>query len=129
MTRPTRIAALYLAVVFVAGTLFGFVAHGLYRQQTTRANRDPRQFLEEYVAKLQRDLSLTSDQLMQVTAILDQTGERFREIRKRMDPEFDAIRQQQRQQIKALLNPDQQVKYQQILDEWQRNREKRGRGK
>lgn len=125
MTKPTRIAALYLAVVFVAGGLFGVVAHGLYSQKTARADRppNPKEFRERYVAKLQKDLSLTPEQMPQVTAILDQTSDRFREIRERMSPELDAIRQQQRAQIMALLNPEQQGKYQKILDEWRLRRE------
>jgi Spy/CpxP family protein refolding chaperone len=128
MTKPTRMAALYLAVVFVAGGLFGVVAHGLYTQKTARAS-NPKEFRERYVAKLQKDLSLTPEQMPQVTAILDQTSDRFREIREKMSPEFAAIRQQQRAQIMALLNPEQQVKYQQILDEWRRKREHGRQGK
>jgi Spy/CpxP family protein refolding chaperone len=127
MTKPTRIAALYLAVVFVAGGLFGVVAHGLYTQKTARA-ANPKEFRERYVAKLQKDLSLTPEQVPQVTAILDETSDRFREIREKMSPELDAIRQQQRAQIMALLKPEQQEKYQKILDEWRRRREQeRGR--
>ena len=127
MTKPTRIAAFYLAVVFLAGGLFGVVAHGVYTQKTARAS-SPKEFRERYVAKLQKDLALTPEQVPQVTAILDQTGDRFRLVRERMIPEFDAIRQQQRVQIMALLNPEQQGKYQKILDEWRRKREQeRGR--
>lgn len=125
MTKPTRMAALYLAVVFVAGGVFGVVAHGLYSQKTARASNspNPKEFRERYMAKLQKDLSLTPEQIPQVTAILDQTGDRFRVVRERMIPEFDVIRQQQRAQIMALLNPEQQGKYQKILDEWRQRRE------
>jgi len=129
MTKPTRIAALYLTGVFVAGGLFGFMAHGLYTQRTTRASNsasNSKDARERYVTKLQRDLALSPEQLTQVTAILDETGERFREIRQRMSPEFDAIRQQQRKRIMDLLQPDQQVKYQQILEEWRQRHEKHG---
>ena len=109
MTKPTRIAALYLAAVFLAGGLFGFVAHGLYSQKTARAeNRppNPREFRQRYLDKLHKDLALSPEQLTQVTAILDETGERFQDLRERMNPEFEAIRQQQRGQIQALLNPE-----------------------
>jgi Spy/CpxP family protein refolding chaperone len=130
MTKPTRLAVLYLAVVFVAGGLFGFMAHGLYSQRSARAAPRPTQkeFRDRYVSKLQNDLALTAEQTTQVITILDETNERFRELRNRMDPEFDAIRSQQRQRIMALLNPEQQAKYQQILEEWRKQREKRGSG-
>jgi Spy/CpxP family protein refolding chaperone len=128
MTKPTRMAALYLAVVFAAGALFGLVAHAVYSQRTTRAS-SPAEARQRYIAKLQRDLSLTPEQVSLVTAILDETGERFREIRSRMDPEFDAIRTQQRAKIMAILTPEQQPKYQRILEEWKRQREQRERGR
>ena len=123
--KPTRIAALCLALVFVAGALFGFVAHSLYSERSARAS-NPKEYRERYITKLQKDLSLTQDQVNQATAILDQTGERFREIRERMDPEFDTIRQDQRQRIMAALTPEQQPKYQQIVDEWRRQHERHG---
>ncbi len=65
MTRPTRVAAFYLAVVFVAGGLFGFVAHGLYTQKAARAEArpNPREFRERYIAKLRSDLSLEPGQV------------------------------------------------------------------
>ena len=127
MTKAKRVAALYLAVVFVAGGLFGFVAHGLYRQTTARAEirpPDPKQFRERYLDKLERELSLTAAQRPQVAAILDRTGDGFRELRERMNPEFEAIRRQQRQDIRALLSPEQQGKYQKMLEEWQKRHEK-----
>jgi hypothetical protein len=132
MMKPTRAAALYLAIVFVAGGLFGFMAHGLYRQQTAQAEirpPDPKQFRERYLDKLERELSLGPDQKTQVAAILDQTGTRFRELRDRMDPEFAAIRQQQRQQIRELLSPEQQGKYQKMLEDWEKRHQPHGHKK
>lgn len=129
MTKPTRMATLYLAVIFVAGGLFGFVAHGLYSQKATRADTrppNPKEFRDRYASKLQRELSLSPDQTAQVSAILDETGARFRDIRERMSPEFDAIRQQQRQKIRALLSPEQQGKYQKMLEEWQQRHQPHG---
>jgi Spy/CpxP family protein refolding chaperone len=132
MMKPRRVAALYLAVVFIAGGLFGFVAHGLYTQTTTRAEirpPDPQQFRERYLDKLERVLTLTPAQKTQVAAVLDETGNRFREQRERMDPEFAVIRQQQRQQIRALLSPEQQEKYQKMLEEWEKRHQKHGHSK
>ncbi len=131
MTRPTRVAAFYLAVVFVAGGLFGFVAHGLYTQKAARAEArpNPREFRERYIAKLRSDLSLEPGQVSEITAILEETNSRFREIRERMNPEFEAIRTQQRQKIMALLNPEQRVKYEKLLEQWQRERQQRKSGR
>ena len=125
MTKTTRLAALWLTLVFLAGTLFGFVVHSFYSQRTARAGPNPKEFRERYIGRLHRELALSPEQLTQVTAILDQTGQRFQEIRDRMEPEFQAIREQQRQRIMAILTPDQQPKYQKIIEE---HRRKHGEG-
>ena len=126
MLKPTRVAALYLLLVFVAGALFGLVSHSLYTQRSTRAAPNPQEFRERYIEKLRQDLALSPDQVSQLTAILDETHDRFQELRDRMTPEFDAIRQNQRGRITALLNPEQQPRYQKILEQHQQAREKRG---
>lgn len=120
MMKPTRIAALWLAVVFLAGAVFGFVAHGLYEQNPARAAANPREHRERYVARLEKDLSLSPEQATQVRSILDQTGQRFTGLRERMEPEFEAVRQNQRERILAILTPEQQPKYQQIIEESRR---------
>jgi len=130
MSKPTRLAALYLAVVFLAGSVFGFVAHTLYGQRSTSASVGPRtgpgDYRARYTAKLARELALSPEQLAQVTTILDETGDRFRQLRNRMDPEFDAIRQNQRSRLAALLSAEQQVKYTKILEEHDRARKQHG---
>ena len=122
MMQQKRLAALYLGVVFLAGALFGAVAHGLYTQRTAQASQalSPRQFRERYVARLQKDLALTPEQLAQVTAISEETGRQFQQIREKMGPDFAAIREAHRQRIMAILTPEQQPKYQKIVEEYQR---------
>lgn len=120
MMKPTRVAALWLSVVFLAGAVFGFVAHSLYeptRATSTNNSRDPKDHRERYIARLQKDLSLSPEQVTQVRSILDQTGQRFTDLRERMEPEFEAVRQNQRDRVMAILTPDQQPKYQQIIEE------------
>ncbi len=123
MTKTTRIAAFYLALVFVAGALFGVVADRLY-QRSARAASSPQDYRERYIARLQRELVLTPEQVTQVTAILDETGQRFRELREKVGPEFEAIRKAQRERITALLTPAQRPRYEKILEEHRLEREK-----
>lgn len=127
MTKPTRLAAVLLAVVFLAGVLFGFVAHSFY-ERTARAGPPPppsqKEMRDRYLAKLQDRLSLSPEQVNQVRDILDQTGQRFQELRDRMEPEFETARLSQRQRITAVLTPEQQPKYEQIIEEHKRKHEK-----
>ena len=112
--RATRLAALYLGIVFLAGAVFGLVGDRLY-QRTARA-AGPQEFRQRFLDNLQRDLALSPEQLTQVTVILDETGQRFRELRERMAPDFQAIRDTKRERILAVLTPDQQSKYLKILE-------------
>lgn len=130
MTKSTRVAALYLGVVFLAGALFGLVADRLY-QRTASAGppprTDPRDFRARYLDRLQKDLALSPEQLAQVTTILEETDQRFRQVREKVAPEFESIRNNQRQRVFALLSPEQRPKYEKILEEHRRQREKRHR--
>jgi Spy/CpxP family protein refolding chaperone len=117
MMKPTRVAALWLAVVFLAGSLFGLVAHTLYVQRTTRAAVNPKEIRERYAAKLREKLLLSPEQHTEVSAILEQTSQQFRELRERIEPEFESLREAQRQRIMAILTPEQQAKYQKLIDE------------
>jgi len=119
MKKQTWIAALYLSLVFLAGVLFGYVIDNLQNQRPARPG-NPGQFRERYIASLQRELSLTPEQVAKVTAILDETGKRFHQLKKQMDPELQTIRQSQRQQIMAVLTAEQQPLYQKLLDERRR---------
>ncbi|HYM11298.1 MAG TPA: hypothetical protein VEU62_11225 [Bryobacterales bacterium] len=114
--KPARVAALWLAVVFLAGALFGVVAHTVYVQRTTRAAVNAREIRERYADRLKRDLLLSPEQHNQVSAILEQTSQHFRELRERIEPEFESLRQTQRQRIMAILTPEQQSKYQEIIE-------------
>ena len=122
MSKTTRVAALYLAAVFMAGALFGVVANRLY-ERTARAS-GPRDSRARYLQDLQTALVLTPEQMTQVTPILDQTGQRFRELRGRMEPEFEALRKGQRERINALLTPEQRPLYEQFQENQRRQREK-----
>ncbi|MBI3667331.1 MAG: hypothetical protein HY236_14080 [Acidobacteria bacterium] len=119
MMRQKRLAALYLGIVFLAGALFGSVAHGLYVQHTARAS-SPRENRDRYVARLKKDLDLTPEQVTKVIAISEETGKQMQDMREKMAPDFAAIREAHRQRIMAILTPDQVPKYQKIVEEHQR---------
>ena len=123
MMKQKRLALLYLSAVFLAGAVFGTVAHGLYVQHTAQASSQPsspQEARERYVARLKKDLALTPEQLAQVIASSEETGRRFQQMREKMAPDFAAIREDHRQRMMAILTPEQQPKYQKIVEEHQR---------
>jgi Spy/CpxP family protein refolding chaperone len=126
MMKPTRVAVLCLAGVFLAGALFGVVAHSVYSQRATAAAANPptsKDLHARYLKRLDSRLSLTPAQREKIGPILDGSGDRVRDLRDRMEPEFEAIRHSQRQEIMSLLTPDQQTEYQKLIEEQRRRRE------
>ncbi len=127
MMKPTRVAVLCLAGVFVAGALFGVVAHSVYSQRATAAattnSPTPKDLRARYLNRLDSRLTLTPAQREKISPILESSGDRVRELRDRIEPEFEAIRHNQRQEIMTLLTPEQQTEYQKLIEEQRRRRE------
>ncbi len=125
--KPTRwTVALYMALVFVCGGVAGAFAHRLYTVSGVSANarqRNPEEFRKRFMADLKSRLQLNDDQAAKLSVILDETRMRVRATRDTIEPELRKIREDQRQRISELLSPSQQVEWQKINDERQRQRE------
>jgi hypothetical protein len=80
---------------------------------------------------MKEEVGLTSDQQDRIKKILDETGEKYIEIRKDIDPvmkpfepRFDAVRQESRARIRALLSEDQLPKFEEMVRKQDETREK-----
>jgi len=124
--RPTRWSvALYMALVFVCGGVAGAFAYRLYTVSGVSANvgqRNPEEFRKRFMADLKARLQLNDDQAAKLGVIMDETRVRVRTTRDTIEPELRKIRDDQRQRISELLSPSQQVEWQKIIDERQRQR-------
>jgi Spy/CpxP family protein refolding chaperone len=129
MTSPSRrTAALYLALVFAAGAAFGVAANEFYSTKVASAGDrrpTPSEYRQKILDELTRDLNLDAAQADDVSQIYDGIGEKYKQVRDEMEPRFDAIRKLRAEQIMAVLNPEQQAKYQSMLEERRRKREQR----
>ncbi len=123
--------ALYMALVFACGGVVGAFAHRLYTVSGVSANaaqRNPEEFRKRYMADMKARLQLSDDQAAKLSAVMDDTRARFRDVREKFEPEMQKIREDQRQRISELLSPSQQAEWQKIVEERQRRREgKKGR--
>jgi hypothetical protein len=77
-----------------------------------------------------KEVGLEGDQQEQIRKILDETREKYGEIRKEMDPaiknfepRFNAVRQESRDRIRALLTPEQLPKYEEMVQSHDKMRE------
>ena len=124
--KPTRwTVALYMALVFVCGGVAGAFAYRLYTVSGVSANvgqRNPEEFRKRFMADLKARLQLNDDQAAKLGVIMDETRARVRTTRDTIEPELRKIRDDQRQRISELLSPSQQVEWQKIIDERQRQR-------
>ena len=110
--RTTLKIWLVLVAVFVLGTITGAALTGLYRSRASvgREGRE-RGKHEQRFEKMRQELSLTDQQATDVRAILDQTRNEYRTLREELRPRFEEPRLRARTKIRALLNADQQKKF------------------
>ena len=113
VTGRTRLKIwLVLIVVFVLGSVTGAALTGLYRSRASGDRPEARErAMHERFEKMRRELSLTDQQTASVRAILDETRNDYRTLRTELRPRFEEPRQKARVRIRALLNPEQQQKF------------------
>ena len=63
---------------------------------------------------LQSELQLSPEQTQQIRQVLDRTRDEMIELRGETEPRFVAIRERSRDQIRAVLTPEQQQKFDQL---------------
>ena len=110
--RTTLKIWLVLVAVFVLGTITGAALTGLYRSRAS-GGREARERgkHEQRFEKMRQELSLTDQQAADVRTILDQTRNEYRALREELRPRFEEPRLRARTKIRALLNAEQQKKF------------------
>lgn len=132
MKRSNVTIALYLLAVFVSGTVVGAFGHRLYTVGSVNAGAvqqrrpSPEEFRARYVKDLQSRLHLEPEQTARLNAILDETHKKFHAMRERHRPEAEKIQQDQREQIRGMLNASQRSEYEKFVQEQERKRKERG---
>ena len=118
MTRRNLPIAVYLFVVFLSGTVVGALGYRTYNPPTASSNaRNPDEWRKLYLKEIQERVGLTSEQLEKVTSMLDETRTRFHEARDNHNTQVKQIGEEYRAQVRALLSPDQQPKYERFVRE------------
>ncbi len=131
MKRATLSTALYVTLVFLSGAVMGGFAHRLYMVNTVFSvpvSPKPEDVRRKIVEEMRTRLSLTNDQVTQLSAIMDSTKARFHEVRSKWDkeahirakPELKAIQEDQVQKVKEILTEAQRPEY----DKYRADREK-----
>ncbi|HXJ04337.1 MAG TPA: hypothetical protein VNH65_04515 [Candidatus Acidoferrum sp.] len=114
-----RRAALWVGVVFLIGAALGGVFGYLYGHRSVVAAANPP--LSEparrarRVEQLTQELSLTGAQSKQLDSILSQLHAEYKTIHDQSDTQLNQTRQKGRDQIRAILTPDQKPKFEEFL--------------
>jgi len=113
-----RKAALWVGVVFLLGAALGGMIGYSYAHHLVSAANAP---LPEPVRRAQRAqqltqaLNLTSAQSQQVDAILMQRHAEAKALHDQSDAQLEQVHQKGRDQIRAILTPEQKPKFEEFL--------------
>ena len=80
-----------------------------------------------FQSRMERAVGLTPEQRETVRGLLAQQSEDLRALRESVDPKYAAVREQTDAKIRALLNPEQQKKFEVFLAKQKQARASRSR--
>ena len=130
-TNSRSKARLLVVSVFVIGFAAGALSLNLYQRLNPSSKREggPRGSAEVLI-KMSEQVGLEADQQEQIRKILDETRDKYRAVREEMEPSikpfesrFNAVRQESRDRIRALLTPEQLPKYETMIENHDKMRE------
>jgi Spy/CpxP family protein refolding chaperone len=124
-TAATRKAALWVGAVFLLGAALGGVLGYLFAHRPVNAANPPLSEPErraKKIAELKSELALTEQQSQQVDAILEHWHGETKTIRDQTEAQIEAIRQKGRNEIRAVLTPGQQPKFEELMKRYDEER-------
>jgi Spy/CpxP family protein refolding chaperone len=125
----TRKAALWVGAVFLLGAALGGVLGYLFAHRPVSAANPPQSEQERRahrVAELTKDLSLSPQQAQQLDSILLHWHGETKAIRDQSDAQVESIRQKGRSEVRAILTPEQQPKFEEFLRHLDEERKRMG---
>jgi hypothetical protein len=135
MTKSRLSAFLYLLLVFLSGALVGAFAHRLYMVNTALTagggaagparQENPEEVRKRVVQEMKDRVKLDDRQVIELNRIFDQTRDRFDQLHQKMNEEGHKLRDNQVEEVKAILRPDQVSLYDQLRAEHDAARKRR----
>lgn len=118
----TRRVYLYFALTFLLGAVVGSVGllfYGWYSGHWHHHFDKGR-----IVRRLTRELDLTEPQAQQLNAILDDYTKKREELEKQVGPQYEALREANRNRVRQILTPDQLAKFNELIRRHDERRKK-----
>lgn len=126
MPKSKWSALVSLLLVFCSGALVGAVANRLYMVNTVRTappRLSPEEARKRQVTEMHDRVKLDDHQVELLNQIYDRTRQRFDDLHKQGSQQSRAIWDEQKDEIRAMLRPDQVPLY----DQYQKERDEQHR--
>jgi succinate dehydrogenase flavin-adding protein (antitoxin of CptAB toxin-antitoxin module) len=128
MKRSSLSTWVYLLLVFSSGAALGVFSDHLYTTKTVlaksvAAKNDPNEFRRKYIDEMRTRLKLNTDQVNNLSQILDQTDTQMHDLHQKYRPEMTSIHNAQVESVKRLLTDAQRSEYQKMLAEREARRQ------
>lgn len=127
-----RKASEWLALVFFLGVavggLFGYsFAHRSYAASKVSAPAlsEPERRAKR-IADMTKDMGLTPEQSQQFDAIIHAAHDEMKSIHEKSDADIDAVRQKAREQMRAVLTPEQRPKFEAYVQKMDEEKKRQG---
>lgn len=119
--QPTdRRTAAFLSLLFISGLLLGGTLMNLAEHYWFHAHPASEYDIRQHrliAAKMSERLHLTPQQQQQVDAVLRQTVGQYLALEHRLAPQFDQVRQSDRDHLRAILDPKQRQDFDRLVQE------------
>lgn len=126
-TPATRKAAIWVVIVFLLGAVGGgMLGYGYEHHSVSAANTplpEPERRAKR-VAEWTQDFGLSSDQAKQLDSILLELHGESKAIHDQSDAQMEQLRKKGRDQIRAVLTPEQRPKFEEWLTRRDAERQK-----
>lgn len=129
--QTNRRAVALLLLVFVLGIALGAVGTYMASGRVWGARPQGKGHYDRrahMLGRLTQELTLSAEQQKQIDAILGSMQEKYSAIHEQIAPQTGQVRQQGREQIRAVLTPEQKPKFEDFLrrlDEERKERKKK----
>lgn len=126
MQKSKSMAMMFLLGAFLTGGALGFTADHMME----RGKHGPRGGRESMSARVARELNLTPEQKTAMDSLMERRREQIREVYRPLRPQLDslekvgrAISDSTHAQVRRILTPEQQVKWDEMRDRARKNYE------
>jgi hypothetical protein len=131
--RSRLTAALYLGIAFLSGAAVGgfggWRANTVVAENSGERRASSAEMKKQYMADMTARLKLSEDQVNRLSQILDDTRLRLKRVNDKRRPEYTAIQDDHRRQIRDILDPAQKLGYEELRAEWQARAKEREHAK